>query len=230
MTRYHTLLIDADGTLLDFERSEENSFYHTLKAHGIQADETHFHRYRQINSACWKALEEKRITRAELVTRRFGDFFGEYGFPLEPEAFNLEFLDNLAIGDYLIEGAEQTLAQLAPHCRIIVATNGFSRAQTRRIHGSRIAPYVHGLAISEEAGAEKPDPAFFRYTFQKYGVEGPQGVLMVGDSLSADIAGGQAAGLDTCWFNPGRKEQPDHLVPRYRISSLEQLIPIVMEK
>ena len=29
--------------------------------------------------------------------------------------------------------------------------------------------------------------------------------LIVGDSLSADIQGGQLAGIDTCWFNPQEK-------------------------
>ena len=46
---------------------------------------------------------------------------------------------------------------------------------------------------------------------------------MVGDSLSADIAGGVAFGLDTCWFNPRRLSLDGGPVPTYQIAALEEL-------
>ena len=47
---------------------------------------------------------------------------------------------------------------------------------------------------------------------------------MVGDSLSADIKGGIDYGLNTCWYNPKKKET--YLEPTYIISSLTELINI----
>ncbi|WP_407637215.1 HAD hydrolase-like protein [Bhargavaea cecembensis] len=53
-------------------------------------------------------------------------------------------------------------------------------------------------------------------------------VLMVGDSLTSDIRDGLNAGVDTCWFNPARKENQTPIVPTYEISRLEDLLNIVI--
>ena len=44
---------------------------------------------------------------------------------------------------------------------------------------------------------------------------------MVGDSMVADIEGGMAAGMDTCWVNPSGK--PGRTQPTYQIDNLGQL-------
>ena len=46
---------------------------------------------------------------------------------------------------------------------------------------------------------------------------------MIGDSLSSDIKGGFNAGIDTCWFNPLKKENTLGITPTYEISSLLDL-------
>ena len=56
-------------------------------------------------------------------------------------------------------------------------------------------------------------------------------ITAVHDAYEAckDIKGGQNAGLDTCWFNPGHAENPGKVSPTYEIASLEELYPLVME-
>ena len=51
--------------------------------------------------------------------------------------------------------------------------------------------------------------------------------LIIGDSLSSDIKGGQLAGLDTCWYNPERKPNNTDIVPTYEIQKLDELYQIL---
>lgn len=50
---------------------------------------------------------------------------------------------------------------------------------------------------------------------------------MIGDSLTADIAGGNNAGIDTAWYNPTLKENKTNAKPTYLFSTFEELIEIV---
>ena len=52
-------------------------------------------------------------------------------------------------------------------------------------------------------------------------------VLMIGDSLSSDIAAGANYGIDTCWFNPGRIPLDGLAQPTFTIENLSQINAIV---
>ena len=80
------------------------------------------------------------------------------------------------------------------------------------------------LLAQKDIGVEKPDPRFFAFVedhipgFQK------QTALVVGDSLSSDIAGGVSVGIDTCLLSDG----PISATPTYQISTLEEFLPIIL--
>ena len=48
--------------------------------------------------------------------------------------------------------------------------------------------------------------------------------LVIGDSLTSDIRGGNNAGMDTCWYNPGRKEVTEDVRISFEISDLRELL------
>jgi len=48
--------------------------------------------------------------------------------------------------------------------------------------------------------------------------------LMIGDSLTADIAGGHAAGLKTCWYHP------EDAITNEKLRELEQQADYRVEK
>lgn len=61
--------------------------------------------------------------------------------------------------------------------------------------------WVRVLIGSDTAGAPKPDPAPFLAGCERMGTE-PARTLMVGDSLSSDVAGARGAGLVPVWLAP----------------------------
>ena len=55
-------------------------------------------------------------------------------------------------------------------------------------------------------------------------------MLVIGDSLKADIQGGINAGLATCWCNFTGAENTAGVQPDFVIDNLSQLMQIVMEQ
>lgn len=45
---------------------------------------------------------------------------------------------------------------------------------------------------------------------------------MIGDSLTADIQGGNNAGIDSVWFNPSNIVNETPAVPTYQVKSYEK--------
>ena len=45
-------------------------------------------------------------------------------------------------------------------------------------------------------------------------------MIIVGDSLSSDIAGGAAFGIDSCWLNPRRAPCAQEASPTYEVVDL----------
>lgn len=209
--RYTTLLLDLDGTLLDFHKSQKATFFDCFPG----ATEALYDRYEAINLAQWQRLERGEATRDEILRERFVRFLRETNLPGEPDELNRRYLDRLADGCDLIDGAREALEQLAKTCTLIAVTNGISFVQKRRLRASGLMGYFRAVLISEEIGITKPDPRFFEKAMEIGGAADPRKVLVVGDSLTADIAGGAAAGLDTCWFNPEKKPIPADCAPTW---------------
>lgn len=64
---------------------------------------------------------------------------------------------------------------------------------------------------------------FFHRVFQQIGEFSPKEVLIVGDSLTSDIQGGNNAGILCCWFNPQDKPAKEGLRIDYQIHDLAQV-------
>ena len=101
----------------------------------------------------------------------------------------------------MIEGVEEMLASMKDF-RIALLTNGFKDAQHARVNGSSLKNIFEAIITSEETGFQKPQKEIFAYALEKLQISDPSRVLMIGDSLTSDIQGGNNFGIDTCWFNP----------------------------
>ena len=83
--------------------------------------------------------------------------------------------------------------------------------------------------ISDEIGVAKPQPAYMDEAFSRMGDPPRSEVLMIGDSLSSDIAAGANYGIDTCWFNPDRHPLDGFPKPTFTIEDLSQINAIVVD-
>lgn len=222
-TNYRAILLDVDGTLLDFDQSEAQSMRAVLAHYGFEPRQEYLDLYHEINSRAWSAFERGEITKDRLVCQRFVDFFGKLGKNVdgaEAEALYRGLLDQSAI---LIDGAVDLCAWLQPRFELYVVTNGTSSTQYKRLAASGLARFMKDIFVSEDAGSQKPQKAYFDYCFSRMENPDPEQMLLVGDSLHSDILGGIQAGIHTCWFNPAGREREPGICPTMEIHRLLEL-------
>ena len=218
-----TIFFDLDDTLLDFSRIEPIALKKALGEFGVAADGDMAKRYHDINISKWKALERGELKRCEVIVSRFEQLFDEYGICADPSAVQKRFEWLVGEEYFFMPGAKELLLKLYGKYRIYIVTNGTGSVQHRRLEASGIDRLINGVFISEELGAEKPRRAFFDSVFVRIGKYDADRIIIVGDSLSSDIAGGINAGIHTCLYDPSGISAKDRIIPEYRIGRLSEL-------
>ena len=221
------ILFDLDDTLLDFTHAERVALSATLRHIGIEPTAAVLARYHELNAAQWRLLEQGKLTRDEVKARRYRLLFEELGVDRSPEETTRYYESRLAIGHWFIDGAPELLEQLYGHYRLYIVTNGTEHVQESRIRSAGLAAYMDGVFISQQIGADKPQPAFFDYCFAHIPDFRREETLIVGDSLTSDIRGGRNAGITTVWFNPHGVKNETEIVPEHEIQQLSALLPLL---
>lgn len=225
---YQWLLFDADDTLLDYQGAELAALARLFEQIGVPFDEGNLARYRRINQTLWHALERGETTQARLTVERFAQLAAELGIDVDAPRLSLDYMQHVADCTRPIAGAEAVVRALRTRYRIGIVSNGFTRVKQQQLAATGFADCLEAVVISEAIGAAKPDRAFFDVAFARLGQPTREAVLIIGDSLSSDIAGGHAYGIDTCWYNPKARDLPAPPHPTYTIASLEQLLDLLL--
>ena len=76
-------------------------------------------------------------------------------------------------------------------------------------------------------GWEKPAKEFFDAVFREIGEERRAGSIIVGDSLTSDIAGANRAGIKSCWYNPRGTENGTNATPDFEIKDVREILEIL---
>ena len=225
---YKFLLFDLDHTLLDFDAAEDVALSHLLKEEGVEDIQAYKDYYVPMNKALWKDLEQKKITKSDLVNTRFSKLFEHFGIEKDGTYLANRYQFYLAQQGQVFSGAIELLDNLIERgYELYAATNGITAIQTGRLEQSGIAPFFKEIFISEQLHTQKPDAAFY----EKIGARIPNfnknHALMIGDSLSADIQGGNNAGIDTIWYNPHHLENHTQAQPTYEVDSYQALLELL---
>lgn len=223
MKKYDVLLFDVDGTLLDFDKAEELGIEGLLTHFGVPVTEENKKKYHVLNKKYWEMLERGEITRDQVLSLRFEEFFGDFGIKvdgMETDRLYRTFLDNSA---FLIDGAIHLLEAVKDKYPLYIITNGVAATQKKRLGASGLDQYFKGIFISEEAGSQKPQKEFFEYCFEKMGRRDVENMLVIGDSLTSDIRGGNNAGIDTLWYNPHHQENTAGVSVNYEAATLLEI-------
>lgn len=226
MTGYTSLFLDLDDTLLDFKAAEAFAIRQVLKANSLPFDDNAVSTYSKINKSFWESFERGEIPKSAIFTGRFEKLLEVFDSTGDPVALSAEYGGRLAEGFFTVDGAFPVLDYLRDKgYRLYATTNGLSSTQHRRINGSGLAPYFDRVFVSEDSGYQKPEKEYFDYVVSHIPETDRAKMLIIGDSQSSDILGGQNAGIDTCWYNPNglKAKYPS----KYEISTLEQLKDIL---
>ena len=224
---YQFILLDVDGTLMDFNACEAQAFKRGFETFGFPWSEEVYQTYHELNARIWERHERGELTREELLSLRFNLLFEQVGIDGDGEAFESLYREYLADGAFLENGAMELLLKLeASACQTYIVTNGLRSTQEKRLRTTGIDRHVDGIFISEDIGWQKPTVEYFDYCFARIPGFVREKAIIVGESLSADIRGGINAGITTCWYNPGRKAGRE-IRPDFEVRTLEEVWRIV---
>lgn len=222
---YKFLLFDLDHTLLDFDAAEDVALTQLLKEEGVTDIQAYKDYYVPMNKALWKDLEQKKITKSDLVNTRFSKLFEHFGIEKDGTYLANRYQFYLAQQGQVFSGAIELLDNLIERgYELYAATNGITAIQTGRLEQSGLAPYFNQVFISEQLQTQKPDALFYEKIGQEIPGFSKEKVLMIGDSLTADIQGGNNAGIDTIWYNPHHLENKTQAHPTYEVDSYQALL------
>ena len=222
---YKFLLFDLDHTLLDFDAAEDVALTQLLKEEGIANVQAYKDYYVPMNKALWKDLEQKKISKQELVDTRFSRLFAHFGIEKDGLYLAERYQFYLAQQGQVYPGAMELLDNLIDRgYELYAATNGITTIQTGRMAHSGLAPYFNHIFISEQLQTQKPDALFYQKIGQLIPDFTREKSLMIGDSLTADIQGGNNAGIDTIWYNPNHMKNNTNIQPTYEVGSYHALL------
>lgn len=223
------ILWDIDGTLLNFLLAEKNALKKCFEVFGLgECTDEMVEHYSTINIKYWQMLERGEMTKPEILVGRFREFLQFEGLDASiAERLKSEYESRLPDTICFYPGALEAVKRYKGKYVQCVVTNGVKAVQDRKLAESGLEELMDYIFISEEVGYEKPSREFFDKVFETIGEYKPEEVLIVGDSLTSDMKGGENAGIRTCWFNPRHEKNDSKLKLDFEIDDLQNMDKIL---
>ena len=226
---YEVALFDLDSTLLDSALCEQLALKASFEHYSVSFTDEILNKYKVINTKLWKDFEKNTIELEQLRVERFLRLCHELDLEIQPTEIADLYEHNLGISGQLYTGARDLLARIKTTARMGLITNGLESVQKARLKHFNLYQYFDVILISGECGLAKPDPAIFQSSLELLNHDRKESVLMIGDSLSSDIAGANNFGIDSCWFNPNRLKLQSGNAPTFTVYSLEEIAAFFRE-
>ena len=219
------ILWDIDGTLLNFEKAESYAIKKCFSTFSIgKCTDEMVERYANINKKYWEKLESGTMTKNEILHRRFQEFFQREGinFP-NVDGFNKEYQVCLGDNVFFNDNGLELVTRLKGKVKQYAVTNGTYVAQKRKLEKSGLNKIFDDVFISDLIGVEKPNIEFFQYVWEHIGKYNKDEIVIVGDSLSSDMQGGNNANILCCWYNPNHEKNTKNIRIDMEIDDLKQI-------
>ena len=204
---YKAIFIDIDDTLLDYIPCCREAFDAALQTitnnqSPITNEDELFQLFFSISGRLFSEAKHGLHTVAEVMELYPKEFIATIGYPPEAvDPFKHAFRAAWGTTHTLVPGAEQMLQTLqAKGYRLFAASNSFGHLQRSRLEHAGILHYFEDTYISMDIGYDKPDIRFYQEALRRSGLL-PSEVLMIGDSMTTDVLGAQAAGIDALFFD-----------------------------
>lgn len=211
------LLLDLDDTILRYGAGGEGLWRELLAPHarelGLAVDAMEG-AVRAVAGPYWSDPQQARAGRLDMRAARRAIVAG---------AFARLGIDDAERGGRIADaftwerearmeplpGALEAVDRLrAEGHRLALVTNGGPALQRAKLARFGLESHFHAVFVEGELGYGKPDPRVFRAALGAVAA-GPDEAWMVGDNLSADIAGAQAVGIHAVWVDHRGEGPPD---------------------
>ena len=227
------VLLDIDNTLLDFDVYVEESLKAGFEKFGLGIfDEERLTIFHRENHKVWRELEQGVLTYDEILKTRFNRIFAVMGVTFDGCVFEKHFKDSLFDHAAPVAGAMELLQSLKGRYIVCAASNGPYEQQVNRLKVAGMLEYFDYVFTSEAVGASKPSATFFDRCMQEINAEREEPVvngevMMIGDSLTSDMAGAVGSGMHTCYFDKQKSRKPHDIPVEHEVTELTEILRIL---
>ena len=219
------ILIDLDGTLLDFKKGERKSIINTLNNIGYNPSEEDIKLFSDINEEEFEKYKINLKTRQKFHHDRFKRLKEKLNLNYDIDETNKYYVKELKYSAEVYDDIFDALDYLFNKYDLFVASNGMNEVQSKRMELSGLNKYFKKYFISEKCGANKPDINFFEYIFNDLNDHDKSNYIIIGDRLDTDILGGINAGIKTIYIN--RNNINNDIKPDYEIFNFNEIKKIL---
>ena len=223
------IFIDIDDTLLDFRKGAEQAIKMNCAEYGVPYSERLLSVFFESNAELWSEIEKGTLTKPELYKKRWPLIFSRLGIEYaRSDLFEESYRANFASIAIPVDGAAEMLSELSKEYRLFVASNSSYDMQISRLSSVGMLQYFDGVFVSEKIGYFKPSVEFFEQCLRNVGDCEKSELLMLGDSLTADISGGKAFGIKTCYFDRQYANSAKYdVIPDVTVTDLREVKKVI---
>lgn len=223
------ILWDIDATLLDFLKSERMALKKAFAHFGLgECPDSKVAEYSAINQSYWNRLETGELTKEQVLVGRFEEFLSVNDYnDVDAEKFCEYFEASLPDCVEFMGNAESVIKTLSKTYKQYAVTNGAKAVQEKKLAVSGIEKILNGVFISDDVGFAKPSKEFFDVVLKNISSVNTDEIMIVGDSLTSDIKGGNNMGFKTCWFNPHHLPLKDGFKVDYQLDNLDNIFDVL---
>jgi len=218
LAEVETVLFDLDHTLVEYRRTSGDLLAASFEACDLDplfTVEAYYDRFdalrdqhnsiESLRAACFASLAADNGHDPALGREVAAAYEGMR------DQTNVEFLP----------GARTVLDRLHGRADLGIVTNGTGDAQRAKIDAVDLDRWIDATVFAGEAVAAKPEREPFERALTLLDAD-PDTAVHVGNSLTSDVAGANAAGLRSVWL--ANDEDTGEFTPTARIGSLEELL------
>ncbi len=224
MSDFKYLLFDLDGTVFDTSAVEKEALKDLFLENCLPYSEYVLKLYTQINEELWKEFEKEVLTKSQVRLKRFEILFSKLLLcdKVNIKEFADRYFEKFSTTPILFKGASETINKIKNKYKIFVVSNGCVDIQMYKLKKLGMENTFEQVFLSEEIGHAKPAFEFFEYVHNALGRPNKDTVLVIGDSKSADIDGGNNFGYKTCYVGNEQIDDADFCIKS--ITEIEKII------
>ena len=237
MVNYQYIIFDVDDTLLDFYSAFTSAQRNIADKLRIEVSKE----YLETDEKCgWKAWVESGLDKTEerdvqenyhiyyyqYLRKHFEYLLEAYGKVYDVQELVDCYLKSISSSKVLSEpDTLSVFIKLSQKYKLVLASNGIEMVQKERL--SDFLPYTYRIYVSEAIGFIKPTEDFYHSVMSDLKCKSEE-CLMIGDSITNDIAGAKEIGMDVCYYNPKGKRKPENISVDYEVRSINDLVQILL--
>ena len=220
------VIFDLGETLIRFEgdwpetiRASQLALSDALTREGIEVDREDFHEvWHAEMQAAYQARDEDETERPS--RQLLASVLARYGYPdLSDEVITrcLTAMYSASEENWVpLPEAQAVLTDLAADYRLGMISNAGDAGNVGRlIDKGGFRPFFDPILISAALQIRKPSTRLFEMVLADWDLPA-EAVVMVGDTLAADVLGAQRAGIHQIWLS-GQADRPDNVEAAIRV-------------